>query len=177
MKTYIGIDIGKNGYIALYTPGYDNPKDQWDFFEIPKIGKEIDVKALSDLFIKIVEDYYVAHIGLENVHAIFGSSAGSTFEFGRVMGLIEAFTVNTESPYTKVAPKTWQKEMWQGIPLQKKPSSSGKTNVNDTKLNSLMAFKRLLPHIDPRRTERCKTPDDNKVDAALIALYIYRHHA
>lgn len=177
MKTYIGIDIGKNGFIALYTPGYIDPKEEWDFYEIPKIGKEIDVKALSDIFTKIVCDYNIKHIGLEDVHAIFGASAGSTFEFGRSMGLLEAFTVNTQSPYTKVAPKSWQKEMWQGIPLQKKPSSSGKTNVNDTKLNSLMAFKRLLPHVDPRRTERCETPDDNKVDAALIALYIYKHYA
>lgn len=171
MKTVIGIDPGKSGFICVY-----NEKSQL-FIEIPSIGSEIDVTKLSDIIYNISDTRVISMACLEDVHAIFGASATSTFQFGRVVGLLEGILAANDIPYIKVSPKTWQKEMWQGVPLQKKTSSTGKTQVNDTKKNSLIAFSRLFPTIDARRNERCEKPDDNKVDSALIALYCYRHYA
>jgi hypothetical protein len=115
------------------------------------------------------------HAAYEDIHSIFGASAKSTFAFGYVAGLIEMALVASSIPYTKVAPKTWQKQMWQGVPIQTNPSSTGKTQVNDTKSFSLVAAKRLFPNMDFRRNDRCKVADDNKVDSVLIAEYCRRN--
>lgn len=114
------------------------------------------------------------HCVIEDVHAKFGSSAKATFSFGYVCGATEAMLIAHDIPYTKVNPKKWQKEMWEGIPVQKKPSSSGKTMVNDTKLMSLMAAKRLFPEVDLRASNRSKIPHDGKVDSLLLAEYCRR---
>ena len=78
-------------------------------------------------------------------------------------------------PYTKVQPKKWQKQAWEGIPLIKKPSSTGKTQVTDTKAMSLIAAKRLFPKEDLRATERSKIPHDGKVDSLLMANHCLRN--
>jgi len=169
-KIHIGIDPGKNGFITLMT----NKNIQ--FFSIPKIGNEVDIHKLNNIFssIRIEDEGKSIHCVIEDVHAIFGSSAKSTFEFGRVNGLIESILVCNGIPYTKVQPKIWQKEMFSGIALQKKPSSTGKTMKNDTKLMALMAAKRLFPDMDFTATERSKNPHDGKVDSLLLCEYSRR---
>jgi hypothetical protein len=164
---YIGIDPGKNGGIFFYTIGYG-----YQFQPIPLIGKEYDIQSLTKIFKDCINQNCYAII--EDVHSIFGASAGATFDFGFGCGLLEGIMVSYSIPYTKIPPKKWQKEMWQGIPIQQKPSSSGKTKVNDTKKMSEMAAKRLFPNIDLRLTERCKNSHDGKVDALLICEYCRR---
>lgn len=169
---YIGIDPGKNGYICI------NYKGAIEFKRIPLIGKEYDVRELSEVFgtIKsLSETVTFTYCVVEDVHAVFGSAAGATFEFGYGVGLLEMGLVANKIPFTKVAPKKWQKEMFEGIPEQKKPSSTGKTMKTDTKLMALQAAKRLFPDIDLRDTERAKKPHDGKVDALLICEYANRN--
>lgn len=102
---------------------------------------------------------------LEAVHAIFGASAKSTFQFGRGVGSLETFLTLSNISFKPVQPKTWQKVMWEGIrPIVK----GGKV---DTKATSLAAATKLFPQHDFRRTSRCKKMDDNKVDATLLAYY------
>lgn len=169
-KIHIGIDVGKNGFIAVIN------SDIIDFYEIPKIGSEVNLLKLSQLIyeLRTFDEGKSMHCVIEQVHAIFGSSAKSTFEFGRISGILESMLVCNSIPYTLVQPKIWQKEMFSGIPLQKKPSSSGKTLKTDTKKMALMAANRLFPNIDFKRTERCKLVDDNKVDALLLAEFSRR---
>lgn len=171
-KMYIGIDPGKKGFICTISV------DLIYFEPIPLIGKEVDLNELSNVIrnIKgIAESYQMKiHCVIEDVHAKFGSSAKATFSFGYVCGATEAMLIAHDIPYTKVNPKKWQKEMWEGIPVQKKPSSSGKTMVNDTKLMSLMAAKRLFPEVDLRASNRSKIPHDGKVDSLLLAEYCRR---
>jgi hypothetical protein len=172
---YIGIDPGKSGFICMYIAD----TQQFRFYEIPKIGKFIDVNGVNKIFrsIAILQDIHdlTVHCVTEDVHALFGASSGATFSFGYVVGLIEMAIVAHNIPYTKVQPKKWQAMMWAGIPVQKKLSSTGKTFVNDTKLMSKMAAKRLFPTIDLRRTEKCKNDDDNKIDALLLCSYAIRN--
>ena len=168
----IGIDPGKGSYIVVI-----DEQGEIFFNRIPMIGSSIDVKGLSDIFYNIDQTYDEKQCVIENVHAIFGSSADATFTFGYVTGLLEALLVAYEIPFVKVNPKVWQKEMWEGVPIIKKPSSSGKTSVNDTKSISEIAAKRLFPNVDLRPndcTNRCKNSDHNKVDALLIASYCKR---
>lgn len=168
-RAWIGIDPGKSSFITTISS-----KGEVIFDQVPMIGKEIDVKALSGIFKEISFGYDEINCTIEDVHAIFGAGASSTFEFGRITGLLEALLVANDIPFVKTQPKSWQKEMWEGIPNQKKASSTGRTQVNDTKLMSLMAAQRLFPNIDLRATERCKKPDHNKVDSLLIAEFCKR---
>lgn len=108
---------------------------------------------------------------MEDVHAIFGASAKSTFNFGWSLGIIEGVLSGMGIAYTKVAPKEWQREMWQGIrPVYK----SGNSKAIDTKATSLLAAKRLFPNEDLRRSARATLPHDGIVDALLMAEYCRR---
>ena len=167
-KISIGIDPGKDGFICLYMP----KDDEFIFKEVPKIGKEVNLQALNGVFNTI--EGLDCHCVIEDVHSVYGSSAKGTFEFGKIVGQLEAFLVAYKIPYTKVQPKKWQKEMWEGVPLQRVPSSTGKTIKTDTKKMSLLAANRLFPKIDLRKSERAKKPDHNKVDSLLICEYCKR---
>ena len=172
-KISIGIDPGKTGFLTVI--GVDGIKA---FYPMPLVKKELDIDTLVkwfDSIPKLFEPFDSYHCVLEDVHAMFGSSAKGTFTFGYVCGVLEALLVANRIPYTKVAPKKWQKQMWEGIPLIKKPSTSGKTQVTDTKAMSLLAAKRLFPDVDLRATERSKIPHDGKIDSLLLAEYCRRN--
>ena len=170
-KCRIGIDPGKNGGIFIYDNLY--APNSYQFYQIPLIGKEFDTKGLSNIFGNI--NRMRTHAVIEDVHSIFGASAGATFDFGFGCGLLEGILVSHGIPYTKVQPKKWQAEMFEGIPLQQKSSSTGKTVQKDTKRMAEMAAKRLFPNIDLRATEKCKKSHDGKVDALLICEYCRRN--
>lgn len=172
MKIFVGIDPGKSGHIVIIYP--DN---QIEKLPIPKIGKEVDVHALNRTLKIIKEEPH--HILTEDLHAIFGSSASSTFSFGWVNGILEGLLVANELSFTKVQPKVWQKEMFQGIPEQRKPSKLNKKGNEvkgriDTKVMSIMASKRLFPNFSLLPTERCRKDDDGISDSLLMAEFCRR---
>lgn len=170
-KVWMGIDPGKDGFISVL-----DSKGCHFFQEMPKIGGQVDIKRLSDYIDCFAQStlFCKVHVVIEDVHAIFGASSKSTFTFGYITGIIEALLVANNISYTKVTPKAWQKEMWQGIPIQTKPSSTGKTKVNDTKSMSLQAATRLFPKIDLRKNLSCHVPCEDKVDSLLLAEYCRR---
>ena len=160
----IGIDPGKNGFISVI-----GESGTIVYFSIPLINTEVDLYELNGILRPFGMTDNV-HCVIEDVHAIFGSAAKATFNFGWIVGVLEAMLVAHNIPYTKVKPKEWQKEMWQGIPLQKKPN--GRT---DTKAMSLLAAKRLFPNEDLTATERSVKPCHDKIDALLLAEYCRRN--
>lgn len=171
-KIRIGIDPGTESYLCVW----EEKSNQFYFHQFPTIGKEIDLDGINKLFRQYVAPTvsFDVHVVIENVHAIHGSSASSTWNFSKIASALETLLYAYNVPFTKVQPKVWQKEMWQGVTLQTKKSSTGKTQINDTKAMSEVAAKRLFPNIDLRRSSRCKTSDHNKVDALLIAEYCRR---
>lgn len=154
-KTYIGIDPGSKGFITV-------------------IGEEITYKSIADStrlelsdFLSQFKNQDVACV-MEEVHAIFGSSAKGTFNFGEIFGLLQGLLIANEIPYTLIPPKVWQKEMW---------THSDEVKLNgkiDTKKTSINVATRLYPREDLKRTPSCKLIDDNKVDSLLIATYAKR---
>lgn len=175
VKLRIGIDPGKHGMISVWS----SSTQDFDFYPIPLISDELDYHELNRLFEQELfgnTDEYDIHCVLEQIHAVFGSSAGSTFSFGENFGAIKMLLTCHNIPFTTIPPKKWQKEMHEGIPIIKKASSTGKTTVNDPKNMSLMAVKRLFPTMDLRRNDRCRVPDNNKIDALLLAEYCRRHY-
>ncbi|WP_163356493.1 hypothetical protein [Dysgonomonas sp. 25] len=163
MKIRAAFDVGKDGAIVIF-------REEKLVYKgvIPTIGNQIDLQEIRKILLAEF-DCDNCHVVVEDVHAIFGASAKSTFNFGWSLGILEGMLAGMGIAYTKVAPKEWQKEMWQGIsPIYK----SGK--AIDTKATSLLAAKRLFPNEDLRRSERAVKAHDGIVDAMLMAEYCRR---
>ena len=178
LKTYdyaIGIDIGKNGAIVIQ----DLITGEITKHIMPLIANEIDVKSLYDIFFEYKDKKCMC--AMEDLHAIFGSSAKSTFTFGFVAGATEAIIVALGIPYRKVQAKTWQKEAFRGIKEVRKVSTTNKKGIEvkgriDTKLMALLASKRLYPNFDSTPTERSKKAHDGIVDALLISDFVINNY-
>lgn len=166
INTFVGIDVGKGGAITSITQGGDWLRVK--SFATPTLPDgDIDVSAFFELLKN--QDGVVSMVVIEKVHAIFGSGAGATFEFGRSAGIAEGVVNCSGFPFTMVPPKTWQKEMWAGVD---KVHKAGKNSI-DTKATSLIAVKRLFPKAVLTDTSKPKSQKvhDGIVDSILLAEY------
>lgn len=162
-RAYLGIDVGEKGFLTVQRDGV---------FESFSIKDHTLYEVAS-----FVERVYNENEGdmtcvIEDVHAIFGSSAKGTFNFGFNKGYLVGIMCAKGIPYTLVPPKTWQLEIWTNGDKEYKYTE--KTKVVDTKNTSINACRRLFPTLDLRRTPACKTVDDNKVDSILMSEYARR---
>lgn len=171
-RVRIGIDLGKNGAIAIIEEG------EMEVLPMPTINKkEFDIQEIASIFIKYTDtEEYDVHVVYEDVKAIFGASAGATFDFGRGKGIFEGVLASYGIPRTPVAPKKWQKQMFEGVKETRKPASAkqkalGRRGGIDTKAMALIAVKRLYPNLKLTFGPRAKKPHDGLVDAVLLARY------
>ncbi len=181
VKISIGIDIGSDG---AYTIMHDSKI--YKYGKIPYVGEEeADMKALFDEILTSIPNEgngIDMHIVIEDLHSVFGSSASSNFEFGKNNGLVIGMLQIMAIPFTKVAPKKWQKQMWEGIrPVE--IINKGKFNKDgsqkykvDTKATSLIAAKRIFPKETFLATQRSTVPHNGIVDSALLAEYCRRNY-
>lgn len=172
---YLGIDPGKSGGIAIV----DQDGKLEKLYTIPTIGKEIDIRALSEILQKHPE----CTVAIENVHSMHQMSANSNFQFGFVCGVLEGLVSGLGMKYVKVAPKMWQEIIFRGVPVHRKPKKEEKlksgaikvtTGSVDTKKMSLIAAKRLFPKESFLANEKSSVPHDGLYDAANIAEYARR---
>lgn len=164
-KIWIGIDPGKDGAICAI---FESGSIEWSV--VPLVGKAVNIAQLSKDISKYKDTNYEAIVALEDVHAIMGAAAKSTFEFGHVVGLIEGILQTAKLPYYKIAPKIWQAVLFRGIPVQKKPSTTGKTEVTNTKAMALHAVSRLFPQYEMSSFYRAGTRSDKIHDGIIDAL-------
>lgn len=175
MKCFIGIDIGKSGgIVAIIEPllldGIPQGETKIEVHPTPQLPDgDIDTHQMFRILDAYNSTHEIKMVTVEKVHAIFGTGAGATFEFGRSAGIAEGIVCACAVPYQLIAPKIWQKEMWQGVD---KVIKAGKKST-DTKATSLIAVKRLFPTVsltDPNKPRSIK-PHDGIVDALLLAEY------
>lgn len=166
----MGIDVGTKGFISMQHNG------QWEHYSI----ESLDLYELSEVMGRARAAHPNIACVIEDVHAIFGSSAKSTFAFGFNKGYLIGLLAANKIPYTLVAPKEWQKVMWSNGDMVvkyktvvRKGKEVSQKEVN-TKQTSINACKRLFPTLDLRKSERSKLIDDNKVDSILMAEYARR---
>ena len=169
-KLYIGIDVGSKGFISMQKNGvweHYSIEDN-DLYQLSKIMQEARLKNANIVCV------------IEDVHAIWGSSAKATFQFGFNKGYLIGLLAATNIPYILVQPKEWQKEMWGNADMvvtYKEVTIKGK-KVNkkevNTKQTSINACKRLFPTLDLRKSDRSKKIDDNKVDSILMTEFARR---
>lgn len=169
-KLYIGIDVGSKGFISMQKDGV------WEHFSI----EDNDLYQLSEIMLRArIENESIACV-IEDVHAVYGSSAKATFAFGFNKGYLIGLLAANQIPYTLVAPKEWQKEMWSNSDMvvsYKEVTIKGKKTMKkdvNTKQTSINCAKRLFPKLDLRKSERSRKIDDNKVDSILMAEYARR---
>lgn len=166
-KAYLGVDVGNKGFLALQYKG------EFTYYSIE--GR--DLHELGEIITGIRNQYKYITCLVEDVHAIYGSSAMATFSFGFNKGVIIGLLIANNIPYQLVQPKEWQKEIWSNSDMEilyravKIKDKLVMKRAVDTKKTSINAAKRMFPNEDFRRTEKCKKIDDNKVDATLISEY------
>lgn len=169
-KLYIGIDVGSKGYISAQLNGV------WEHYSI----EDNDLYRLSQIMGSLRKKSDDIACVIEDVHALFNSSAKSTFSFGFNKGYLIGLLAANNIPYTLVQPKEWQKEMWgnsdivatyKEVVIKGKKTSKKEVNTKQTSIN---CAKRLFPTFDFRKTDKCKKIDDNKVDSILMCEYARR---
>lgn len=176
-KTFIGIDPGQEGFISVIFPNGEK-----EFYSID----ENDDLSISRILNDVKKRSWEVVACMEEIHALFNSSANSTFSFGEIFGLLKGLMIANEIPYHLVPPKTWQQEIWthqdEVMTTKQRTFTDKETGEKTTKQykavdpkpTSINAARRLFPYIDFRKNERCKKIDDNKVDSLLIAEYARR---
>lgn len=167
MRSYIGIDPGSHGFVACR-----HGDGCYSFFSLDGVG----VGDLSAYLRSVIDLSGVDGVGcvLEDVHALRGVGAGSTFAFGRVLGMLEGVLGCLGIGYVKVLPRVWQGSLWgSGDRLY---VERGGERLLDVKGTSIRACQRLFPGIDLRRGDRCRKLDDNKADALLLCEYCRRNN-
>ena len=171
-KYILGVDPGKHGGFCALPIDSAHPQI---FIPVPLNGTEVDIPMMIQHLRNLAPG--VLYAVMEEVHAIFGSSAKSTFNFGHINGAMETALHAAGIPLVKVQPKVWQKEAWRGT--ERVESPTGKLNKRtgapvmkvDTKATSLRAAKHLWPTETFLASTRSRNPHDGWVDAALIAYW------
>lgn len=180
-KSYVlGADPGKHGAIVLLSTRF-NPLRilQDDIIMIP--AKVKNGKLDTNYLLEALRPYAdkIEFCVQEDVHALFGSSASGTFEFGDANGALRTMLQllgyirkdNSPMKVLLVAPKTWQKKVWMPscIVYHEETDKLGRKK-KDTKATSYKAAELLFPGVS-FIPPRCRNAHDGLIDAALIAYY------
>ena len=144
MKTYIGIDPGKSGALALITE--DGQCTVVPFHE----------SAYTEILRAASGPSSVCC--LEKVGAMPGQGVVSMFNFGHNLGYIEGLLQAFDIPYQLVPPQTWKKEF----------------SVTSDKNTSIEVCRKLFPHVCLLPTARSRKPSDGMAEAMLLAEYSRR---
>lgn len=160
MKTYIGIDPGARGAVAVIPPHSE-----------PRVIPVSDNPAvISSAIIDAVSGAGAdgCHAVVEDVHAMPGNGAVSMFRFGQCKGIILGALSALGIPYSLATPQTWQRAIWCAPDRVK---IAGKVQPKPTSIN---AAQRLFPDVSLLASPRSVKPHDGMADALLIAEYARR---
>lgn len=167
MTVFIGIDGGVNGGLAAY----DGDSGGLTVTIMPTFRslrgttnrQEYDLPAILEWFRKVwfYPQKTVGMVVLERAQAFTKQGVVSMFTTGRCFGMMEGMLVTLGLPYVVLAPKTWQKRMFEGLAH------------DDTKQASKLVAQRMFPGQDFTRGGKATKLHDGMTDAALMAYYAY----
>ena len=144
MKTYVGIDPGKSGAMAIMYP--------------EGLVRTITFNPASyiDALQCLCEQPVMCCV--EKVSAMPGQGVVSMFNFGHNLGFIEGVLQSLQIPYQLVPPQTWKKEF----------------SLSSDKAKSIEVCQKLFPGVDLLATARSRKPNDGIAEAVLMAEYARR---
>lgn len=151
-KTFIGIDAGMSGAIAILHSEYDT------VFPIPFTQEEnIDAfKIIGDVpFDMPLGDF--EHTVFACIEKVWRPS-----KLVRIAGILEGIMLSLDIPVFRVAPSTWRKEVL--------------GNKLATKDDALKFCQENFNEISLLRTKRSRVPDHNFAEAICLAEYAKRKH-
>lgn len=177
MPTYIGIDPGLDGAIALWTPGlaggggapplppslavYDMPVIMGEVSGKPR--RMIDRAGLRTLVTGLFDLYSVDKIVAEKVGQMPGQSGMFSFGFG--YGCLVMLVEMMGKSVIQVAPGTWKKDM-------KAPKDKARAMARAQDLFPQHAHLFYRPH----ETQAGKVvPRPDRAEAAMMALWAEKH--
>lgn len=148
MVQILGIDPGKSGGLAVVTR-----TELVDGIRMPvmKVGQKdaVDGRALW----RWLEGHAIDAVVIEAVHAMPRQGVTSSFQFGRMLGGVEALVMATGAPVHYVSPAKWKRAM--GL------SSDKADSISAAKLRYGQAADDLLTYKNR----------DGIAEAALIGAY------
>lgn len=142
--TYIGIDPGKSGALAIIYPSGEThilPFNAVEYVTMLSFFKDTPVKCC-----------------VEKVGAMPGQGVVSMFNFGHNLGFIEGVLQANSIPYQLVPPQTWKKEF----------------SLTGEKAKSIEVCQKLFPNVSLFASYRCRKPNDGMAEALLMAEYARR---
>ena len=147
---FVGIDPGAKGSLCALDPGRKN------------ITCLSTVQAPHLIYDWLNALSPIRMIAIENVHAIYGTSAGSNFKFGYNVGMLHGIVGSTRIGMDTVQPKIWQKQT--GILFKKGMTVAQKKKVVAAKVIQLYPEAELY---GPKGGLL-----DGRADALMIAHYL-----
>ena len=159
----LGIDPGSSGAYCLLFP------ESRDVIFKPTSNDPVDTYAW---LLRIQMEYNLAVCMIEEVHAIQGSSAKATFNFGGNVREVNLIPQLLQIPVDKVRPKAWQKFIGLVTPTH----LSGPANASKRKTHIKKEVAAIASRLYP--TAELKGPKggllDGRSDALMIAHYAAR---
>lgn len=160
MKTYIGIDPGVNGGIAIIQNTDGNPEIVLAI-RMPTMGKNVDFGEVASLFRYL--DYETSIAYVEDVHAMPKQGVVSMFKFGFVTGGIHGVISALDIPLMVVRSSVWKNAVLRGLDKKDKQSS-------------VVLCRRMFPDVSLLATKASNVPHTGIADAICIAYYALRYH-
>lgn len=142
--TYIGIDPGKSGALAIIES--DGTVSTFLF------DKEAYLRELLRV------DETDAICCLEHVNSLPHDGHNVSFNFGENFGWIQGILDAYKIPYELVRPQKWKKEF----------------SITKDKNMSIAVCKRLFPNVSLLPTPRCRKDNDGLAEAILMAEFARR---
>lgn len=146
MKTFVGIDPGKSGAMAIIHPLRDV-----EVIPFNAVDYSLALARVSDSAHQVT-------CCVEKVGAMPGQGVVSMFNFGHNLGMIEGLLRAYGISYQLVPPQTWKKEF----------------SLSSDKAKSIEVCQKLFPNVSLLATERSRKPNDGMAEALLMAEYARR---
>ena len=158
-KIYLGADLGLHGALIALDQNVITGT-----YEMPVQGKEVDFNSLH----KILKMYQNrdCHVIFERLGVIFRSSKKTAFTMGTQYGAMQALCISLGMSYSMIPPKTWQKEMFEGI---KEITRVGKNR--DTTDMEIKKVKQIVQEEKLTGGTRATVPHAGMVYSILLAKY------
>ena len=99
-RVVLGCDPGSSSYISMI---------DIDTKDVRFIANDTAPYILYSELQEVKEKFDLLGVGLEDVHAIYGTSSGSNFKFGYNFGIVSALISTLGVSVYAVKPKEWQK--------------------------------------------------------------------
>ncbi len=150
MKHFLGIDPGVNGGLVVLD-SMGNITQKTCMASPTQLRVWAEWVSMNDI-----------NVFIEDIHSMYGMSASSMWTLAKHCGALETLFIHAKF----VQPKVWQKALWIDSKFDRKT-----LGAKYTKARSKETAASIWPTEKWLANERCRTPHDGMIDAALIALY------